>query len=773
MFKPLKLASTLILLLILLTSTTLLPIANTNNMNKNGGFKHPEMPIEYDYMVTILSDDFENYTINTFPSKSNWTLIEEGKGAKYQCIVMEPKTNNKVLRLWGLPEKPATISYKLPSINKLFLLAISMDIYIQEEKAVIGISIGNVTKVEFTDKGTYVNGLKASKWSLRKGWNWISIVYNAIQGKLTMWINTITAKAKVTKKGTIGDIQIESKSLALIDNVRIAYVPVKNIEKIWSSRRTGTSICMFAWHPSKNILYIGTAVGAVFEYFDGRHLRTYNFKHPILDVTWSPNHKYILTDHEGISVTLYKEPIMGFVETVWSKYIDLKAPGVSTIFTSWAPDSKRFMVSATGAIETIWGYYSYISKLYLYSINGTLLWSTDILYDTLISDVEWSPKEDKVAFHELRLTSGDHEVKYVNRLVVITPKGKVLWTKNYQGKLIVEIEWSPDGEELAVATEDNIVYVYSPNGTLLWKTKKLEEVIDLDWSPNGKLLTISTSKGIYMFSANGKQLWFHEIKGAGVIKWSPDGSRIAVATGEIAHVYALNYTAWIDIPETIIVGKPANFTIHHTKIPATELNYICDFGDGGYSHLNKNPKHTYKKHGWYPIEVTIEHIETHYTITKFKWWIYVHSPPIPVITIKPAKEATTGTKIVLNATKSYDPDGNITSYEWLINGTPIGRKPIIEWTPNKPGTYNITLKVIDNLGLTAISYEEIKVKTPTTTTPTTTAPTSTTPTTTTPTTTSTPTTTPAHEGPSPINIAISLIIILLIIYIIVRRRRRY
>ncbi len=69
-------------------------------------------------------------------------------------------------------------------------------------------------------------------------------------------------------------------------------------------------------------------------------------------------------------------------------------------------------------------------------------------------------------------------------------------------------------------------------------------------------------------------------------------------------------------------------------------------------------------------------------------------------------ESYVGQKIILNASESYDPDGEISKYLWVIDNKNSIEEKIVEYTFNEPGEFNITLRVIDNQG----SKDQVKTK---------------------------------------------------------------
>jgi PKD repeat protein len=70
-------------------------------------------------------------------------------------------------------------------------------------------------------------------------------------------------------------------------------------------------------------------------------------------------------------------------------------------------------------------------------------------------------------------------------------------------------------------------------------------------------------------------------------------------------------------------------------------------------------------------------------------------------------------RVTFNASSSYDPDGYIMSYNWDFGdgSTSADIVPVVTHNYTKPGTYNVTLTVIDNDDLTNSVKNSLTIKT--------------------------------------------------------------
>ncbi|MCR4391909.1 MAG: DUF4384 domain-containing protein [Candidatus Acetothermia bacterium] len=88
----------------------------------------------------------------------------------------------------------------------------------------------------------------------------------------------------------------------------------------------------------------------------------------------------------------------------------------------------------------------------------------------------------------------------------------------------------------------------------------------------------------------------------------------------------------------------------------------------------------------------------------------VNQPPVAQFTYTPPTPLP-GTSVTFNGTGSYDPDGSIIAYQWDLNGDGVVDRTgaVVTWTYTLPGTYNVTLYVMDNMGATGQTTRPVTV----------------------------------------------------------------
>lgn len=154
-----------------------------------------------------------------------------------------------------------------------------------------------------------------------------------------------------------------------------------------------------------------------------------------------------------------------------------------------------------------------------------------------------------------------------------------------------------------------------------------------------------------------------------------------------------------------------------TDSDGTITNYTWYFGDGkeGYG---ISPTHIYSTAGNYAVILTVTDnnglTDSDMTTAHISEVEGEHHPPdenkhIPVADADGPYLGYVNTSITLNASKSYDLDGFIVSYEWDFGDGTTGTGMLPNHTYNKPGYYGVTLVVTDNQSLTDTSTTTVTI----------------------------------------------------------------
>jgi len=171
------------------------------------------------------------------------------------------------------------------------------------------------------------------------------------------------------------------------------------------------------------------------------------------------------------------------------------------------------------------------------------------------------------------------------------------------------------------------------------------------------------------------------------------------------------------IEESLELIPPPYVTIDVlSEVPATVLEPVILEASGAYRSytwsvesrnlLGKRIYYNFSSSGTHQVQLTV--IDTRDIISVFVIEIYVENQ-IPSIDIEPALFGNAGEFIEFDARKSFDPDGTIAEFRWIIEGVEF-TGPHVHHIFDEGGTYNVTFIITDNEGATATTTVPVTVR---------------------------------------------------------------
>ena len=180
----------------------------------------------------------------------------------------------------------------------------------------------------------------------------------------------------------------------------------------------------------------------------------------------------------------------------------------------------------------------------------------------------------------------------------------------------------------------------------------------------------------------------------------------------IVTVRKLPFATFTHSPYLPLVGETVTFNASlSTPDGGIIISYTWDFGDGPpVTETDPIATHVYMIFGTYNVNLTITDSED--LADTFMDTVRVSIAPVANFTHSPTKPVI-NEMVTFNASASYDPDRSIVSYRWDFddgNVTAVAVE-IITHVYTTEGTYNVTLTVTDDDGLTGTLWKLVTVYT--------------------------------------------------------------
>lgn len=229
-----------------------------------------------------------------------------------------------------------------------------------------------------------------------------------------------------------------------------------------------------------------------------------------------------------------------------------------------------------------------------------------------------------------------------------------------------------------------------------------EELIDLTVS-----VTFSDTTNVKMhFDAYGKTIPCTTPPKLGEITWSPSTCDSTVIPTPKTPVAVFNYA-----PKPPVANEPVLFDASDSYDPdGAIVGYVWNFGDGNITTIVDSAiTHQYFATETYNVTLTV--IDNDANTASTSTSIYIADYPSAHFTYSP-ETLICGETATFNATLSTPNRGYIVNYVWDFDeATPvlIESDPVTDKVYTYPGTYNVTLTVIDSEGLNNTTYKTIRV----------------------------------------------------------------
>ena len=172
-----------------------------------------------------------------------------------------------------------------------------------------------------------------------------------------------------------------------------------------------------------------------------------------------------------------------------------------------------------------------------------------------------------------------------------------------------------------------------------------------------------------------------------------------------------------------LAGPPVVAITLENAMPGRAHEPVIFRADGAYREyiwaieertiLSRQVWYNFSAPGVYPVTLTVKDQRELWSIYHLE--VVIENQP-PVVVMPATVYGDAGTFLALDARSSYDPDGVISGFSWIIEGR-IRQGPTIFHRFDDPGTYTVTLTVTDDFGYTASTSLTVTIRDPDSATP--------------------------------------------------------
>lgn len=212
------------------------------------------------------------------------------------------------------------------------------------------------------------------------------------------------------------------------------------------------------------------------------------------------------------------------------------------------------------------------------------------------------------------------------------------------------------------------------------------QIISYEWD-FGKSVEMKGEKVVRHFSTPGKYSVILKVK-------DNSSASNSIASEKIDVI--INSQPVADAGANKFVGADEIFFLDASKSFDKDgkiISYHWDLGDG-FESDDFRVSHSFHEPGAYTIKLKVtDNSETSNNTSETTVTIFVNHPPVAKIQ---TDNYLSNVEANFDASQSYDPDGEILNYTWDFGDGSIGSGKFVNHKYSSPGTYKVTLKVVDN-----------------------------------------------------------------------------
>lgn len=232
------------------------------------------------------------------------------------------------------------------------------------------------------------------------------------------------------------------------------------------------------------------AIGSLVTVFENNpYLDTYLYEHPapLTSVAYHPSEPMMVTGAENGSLSIWDMDTLSVIHAI-------SATGNEVWDINYHPNGEQFAVGLEDGSIMIYS-----------SDDGAILGQVEGAHDGIITSLTYSPSGEHIV-----TTSYDSNaiVWQTDTLLTDTPEFNILRvddTETTHNDWILDADFSPDGEQLAVMTWDNVSQIWNmTSGTMAFEPLRLSAEttsfsVSITWSPDGRFILMGDVSGNIRF----------------------------------------------------------------------------------------------------------------------------------------------------------------------------------------------------------------------------------------------------------------------------------